>query len=87
METIWSVFQDHVKYIQNEILKSFRVVILQYAERVREMHEPANYLPPPLMKGIGFEEASLYVRDKELRKDVIRVATKDGIPTSMQYEL
>ena len=30
----WSVFQDHIKYIHNDILKSFRVGTLQYAERV-----------------------------------------------------
>ena len=31
----WSVFQDHVKYIHNDIVKPFRVGILQYAQHVR----------------------------------------------------
>ena len=34
-----SVFQDHIKYIHSDILKTFRVGIIQYAERVREMHD------------------------------------------------
>ena len=43
----WSTFQDHVKYIHNEIVKPFRVNILHYGERVREMHDIYKYLPPP----------------------------------------
>ena len=34
----WSIFQDHVKYIHNDIVKPFRVGILQYPERICEMH-------------------------------------------------
>ena len=37
-----SFFQDHIKYIHNNIVKPFRVVILQYDERVREMHDLAK---------------------------------------------
>ena len=67
-KSVWkkhrSVFQDHVKYIHNDIVKPFRVVILQYAERVREMHDLENYLPPPSIKGVSFESASWYVQEK-----------------------
>ena len=34
-----SIFQYHVKYIHNDIVKNFRSGILQYAKRVREMHD------------------------------------------------
>ena len=41
-KSVWknhrSVFQDHVKYIHNDILKPSIVGILQYAECVRYMH-------------------------------------------------
>ena len=41
-EIMWkkhqSVFQYQVKYIHNDILKPFRIVILKYAKRVHEMH-------------------------------------------------
>ena len=82
-----SVIQDHVKYIHNDIVKPFRFGILQYSERVHEMHNLAKYLPPPSKKGVGFEEASGDVRDRKINKDVIRVDTKDRLPTSMQYYL
>ena len=52
------VFQDHLKYICNDIVKPFYVVIFPYAERVQEMHDLAKHLPPPLMKGKSFEAAS-----------------------------
>ena len=39
-------FQDHIKYTHNDILKTFRVGIIQYAEQVRHMHYLAKYLPP-----------------------------------------
>ena len=51
------------------------------------MHNLAKYLPPPSKKGVGFEEASGDVRDRKINKDVIRVDTKDRLPTSMQYYL
>ena len=34
-----SVYQDHLKYVRNDMVKPSRVRILCYAERVREMHE------------------------------------------------
>ena len=82
-----SVFQDHLKYIRNDILKPFRVVILHYAERVEEMHDLAKQLPPPLMKGKSFESANWKVRNRELSVHEIRVLVKDGPPSSMQDEL
>ena len=39
-----------MKYVRNDILKPFKVKILHYAERVREIHDLDTYLPPPLMK-------------------------------------
>ena len=43
----WSVHQDHINYIRNDIMKAFKVKILRYAKRVCEMHDLAKYLPPP----------------------------------------
>ena len=50
-----SVYQDHLKYIRNYIVKPFRVKIIRYAERVREMHDLAKYLLPLSMKGESAE--------------------------------
>ena len=38
-----SVYQDHIKYVHNAIVKSFKDKILRYAKRMREMHDlPAS---------------------------------------------
>ena len=42
-----SVYQDHLKYVHNDIVNPFRFRILRYVECVREMHELSKYLPPP----------------------------------------
>ena len=44
------VYQDHMKYVHNDIVKPFKVKVLRYAKRVREMHNLAKYLSPPSMK-------------------------------------
>ena len=46
-----NVYQDHMKYVHNDIVKPFKVKILRYDERVREMHDLVKYLTPPSMKG------------------------------------
>ena len=53
-----SVYQDHLKYIRNDIVKPLCIKILRYAERVRDMHDLAKYLPTPLMKGDIAEAAN-----------------------------
>ena len=75
-----SIFQDHLKYIWNGIVKPFRVVILCYSERVQNMHGPGKYLFSPLMKGKSFDETSWKVSDKELSEHEIIVAFKYGLP-------
>ena len=60
----WSVFQDHFKYICNDIVKPFCVGILHYAESVGEMHSLAKHPHKTLMKGESFGVASWKVHDK-----------------------
>ena len=44
------IYQYHLKYVRNDILKTFCVRIIRYAELVREMNDLEKYLPPRLMK-------------------------------------
>ena len=60
----WSVFQDHLKFIRNDIVKPFRVGTLQSTKRVQEMHNLSKHLPPLLMKVNGYEAANWKLRDK-----------------------
>ena len=59
-----SVLQYHVKYIHNDIVKPFQVVILHYAEIIQDTHDLSKYLPPPSMKGKSYESDNWDVRDK-----------------------
>ena len=36
------IYQDHIKYIFNDIVKPFKVKILRYAKRVKDMHDLAK---------------------------------------------
>ena len=76
-----------MKYIHNEIVKPFRVRIVQQAERVHNIHDMDEYLPPTLRKGDMYDEANLIVRDCNFTEDDIHVATKDGLPCYMQDDM
>ena len=82
-----SVYQDHMKYVCNDILKPLKFKILRYAERVREMHNLSNYLPPPTIKGDSAMAANWNVRNEELTISDIQLSIKDGLPKSMRDEL
>ena len=76
-----------MKYIHNDIVKTFKVKILCYAERVRDMHDLAKYHPTPSMKGKSADAANLTVHNQEFTDSELRLAIKDRLPSSMQDEL
>ena len=82
-----SVYQDHPKYIHNDIVKPFRIGVICHIEHVMVIHDLVRYLPPPSMKGRGYEAANWKVRYQELSVNDIWVAIKDELPSSMQNEL
>ena len=59
-----SVYQDHLKYIPNDIVKPFHVKILRHTDQVREMNALEKYLHPTLMKGVSAEAANWTVRNQ-----------------------
>ena len=81
------IFQNHLKYICNDVVNPFRVTILHYVERVVEIHDLAKHLPPPFMKGGFYEAYNWKFCDKGFSVHEIRFAIKDLIPSSMQDEL
>ena len=52
------IFQDHLKYIFNDIVKPLFVGTLHFADTVQDMHDLSNHLPPPSIKGGGYEPAN-----------------------------
>ena len=75
-----NVYQDHMKYVHNDIVKPFKVKIIHYAEHVIEMHELAKYLPPPSMKGKIYEAANYTVRNQEFTDSEVQLIIKDRPP-------
>ena len=73
-----------MKYVRNDIVKPFKVKILRYVKRVREMHDLAKYLHPPLMKVESAEADNWTVRNQDFATGEVQLAIKDGIPKSMQ---
>ena len=60
-----SIFQYHVKYIHNDILKPFRVGISQYSKHICEMYDPIEFMPPPSNKGDEYDMADFIICDKK----------------------
>ena len=82
-----SVYQDHINYVCNDIVKPFKFKILCYAERVREMHDLAKYLPPPSMKGESKMAAKWSVRNEQFTNSDLQRSIKDGVPPKIMDEL
>ena len=61
-----SVYQDHLEYICNVILKPFHVRNLHHAKRVQDIHNLVKHLTPPLIKGGFYEAYNWKFRNKEL---------------------
>ena len=73
-----------MKYVCNDILKPFKVKILRYAKRVREMHDLAKYLHSPLIKGEISKADNWTVWNQEFTDSEVQLAMKDGLPKYIQ---
>ena len=82
-----SVYQYHMKYVCNDILKPFKKNIPRYAERVGNMHDLAKDLPPPSTKGESIMSANWKFRNKEFMISDLGLAIKDGLTKPMRDEL
>ena len=51
-----STLQNYVEYIHNDIVKNFRVGILQYSEHTCKMHNLVKYISPTSMKGGEYDQ-------------------------------
>ena len=74
-------------YVHNDIVKTFKVKILHYADCVREMHDLEKYLLPISMKGESVEAANWVIRNQYLTAGKVWREIKDGLPKYIQDEL
>ena len=82
-----SVYQELMRYIHNDIVNPFKFKTICYAERIREMHDLAKYLPLPLTKGESADAANWIVHNQEFNVIEIRLEIKDRLPSYIQDEL
>ena len=82
-----SVYQDHMKYVHNDIVKPFKVKILRFTEHVRDVHDLEKYLSQPSMKGESAMLANWSVRNEDFNTSDIQIAIQDGLPRTMRDEL
>ena len=82
-----SVYQDHLEYICNVILKPFHVRNIHHAKCVQDIHNLANNLPNPSMKGNGYVSANWKFHNETFSVNDSQVAVKYGLPSSMQDEV
>ena len=68
-------------------MNPFRVGILQYAGRGREIQYIAKFMPPTLKKGDDYDQSYLTVLNKELSENEIGNSTNDELSSSMQDEM
>ena len=59
-----SLYQYHMKYVCDDIVKPFNVKIIRSSERMHETHDLAKYLPPPSMKGESAKADNWTVRNQ-----------------------
>ena len=76
-----------MKYVQNDIVKPFKVKILCHAKRVHDMHDLEKYLHPPSMKGESALAANWSVCNEEFTTGDLKLAIKYGLPKTMRDEL
>ena len=68
-------------------MKPFKVGILQYTDRIHDMHNLAKYRAPPLMKVREYNQANWSVHEKQSYENDIHVETRYVLPTSIQDEI
>ena len=57
-EEALNVSEEHIYYVRNGIQNTFKIVILDYAERMREMFEMAKLIPPTSKNNKEYHEAA-----------------------------
>ena len=82
-----SIYQDHLNYIRSNIVKTFCIKIIRYANSVRYMHDLAKYLTPYSTKDVSAEADNWTVRNQEFMVSEVCLAIKDRLPSYMKDEL
>ena len=90
-KTMWTksrnVFSDQERYLSQHITKPFKWSMVKYCERIRELYDSLQYLPPHSLKGEEYKEADWVNLEKVPLEHIIRLSIRDGLPAVMQNKL
>ena len=82
-----TVFEEHIRYIENKIIKPFDMVIRDFYDRVNEMYSYTYYIQPPSMNQQVWYEANWNQLGEVFTEARIRTAIRNGLPRAMQDKL
>ena len=82
-----NVHDDHMHYLQTDIIKPYKMSMIDFVERMRTLFKMKRYLQPPSMRNETSIDADWDTRDKAVTEITIRKALRDGLHDSLQIKL
>ena len=83
----YSIFDYHISYATNYIIKHFKLKIPNYNGFMCEHFEISYYLYPPINKDEDFDHIKWMASKKHLREKLTHKDIKDKLTTDMYEDL
>ena len=78
-KSIWknyrSVFDDHFKYIHNDISSPYNVIIAKYTKILHEMFDIVCYFYHTIKEGDDFDNTNCMTQNKQYPEETINMAS------------
>jgi hypothetical protein len=83
-----TVFDEHIRYLENKIIKPYDMAIRDFYDRVLEIYSYLHYMQPPSMNNQAWHEAKWYMLYNQPTEERLWVAMiRNGLPKLMQDKL
>jgi hypothetical protein len=82
-----TVQEEHIRYLENKVIKPFDMAIRDFYDRVVEMYSYVYYMQPPSMNNQVWYEAKWSTCSTQMSEERMRTAVRNGLPRSMQDKL
>eukprot|EP00557_Chaetoceros_sp_GSL56_P012168 CAMPEP_0176484630 /NCGR_PEP_ID=MMETSP0200_2-20121128/4560_1 /TAXON_ID=947934 /ORGANISM="Chaetoceros sp., Strain GSL56" /LENGTH=472 /DNA_ID=CAMNT_0017881123 /DNA_START=218 /DNA_END=1637 /DNA_ORIENTATION=- len=82
-----TVLDEHIRYLENKIIKPYDMAIRDFYDRVIEMYSYTYYIQPPSMNNQAWYEAKWSACSTIFSDRRMRTAIRNGLPRSMQDKL
>ena len=74
-----SVFDDHLRYVQNDVTNTYKERIIKYTEFMHEMINLSQYLSPTCIKGEYYRNNECKSRYEKFLEETIQKDIKCGL--------